>query len=477
MSQLQPLVLVVEDSPPLGRLYAEFARAAGYRARHCVCGADAEMAIREERPALVLLDLELPDVRGLDLLEQWQQADLAREFAVVVVTGHGSVSAAVEAMRLGASDFIEKPFNVERFKATAANALAQRRLQTAVATLGSVETREDFEGFIGSSLPMQVAYRVIDAAAASKATVFITGESGTGKEVCAQAIHNRSERHEGPFVALNCGAIPKDLFESEIFGHIKGAFSGATADRVGAAERADGGTLFLDEIGEMDMDLQVKLLRFIQTGTFSRVGCGKPRRVNVRFVCATNRDPQRQIADGTFREDLYFRLNVVPIQLPALRDREGDVLTIARHFLRSLSNESGKAFKRLSPEVEQCLQSYDWPGNIRQLRNVIENVVVLNAGEVVTREMLPAPLDKIRSVAGGEPVVAEPAVGDTTPVSPEAPAEPDEIEPLSATERRAIEGAIRKCGGNIPVAAAFLGVSASTIYRKKQLWAQDVQAA
>ncbi|PCJ38707.1 MAG: hypothetical protein COA99_11370 [Moraxellaceae bacterium] len=240
---------------------------------------------------------------------------------------------------------------------------------------------------------MQQVYRVIGAAAESKATVFITGESGTGKEVCALAIHEKSQRRDNEFVAINCAAIPRDLMESEIFGHVKGAFTGAHAAREGAASLASGGTLFLDELGEMDIDLQSKLLRFVQTGTFKKVGGSKLESVDVRFVCATNRDPLAQVARGEFREDLYYRLHVIPIELPPLRDRGSDALDIARNFLKCFAEEEEKSFVDFSLKTEAILSNYNWPGNIRQLQNVIRNVVVLNEGEQVLPEMLPPPLN------------------------------------------------------------------------------------
>src|SRR5690606_38452833 len=266
--------------------------------------------------------------------------------------------------------------------------LERQRLSRIVETYRSEIDRRSYAGFVGSSLSMQAVYRTIDAAATSKATIFITGESGTGKEVCAEAIHQKSPRRDGPFVAINCAAIPKELMESEIFGHVKGAFTGAIGDREGAAARADGGTLFLDEVCEMPLDLQVKLLRFVQLGSFMKVGGTETRQVDVRFICATNRDPLQEVAAGNFREDLYYRLHVIPLHMPPLRERERDVLDLAHHFLASFAAEEHKAFRRFAPEAEALLLSYDWPGNVRQLQNVLRNIVVLNEGETVEKAML-----------------------------------------------------------------------------------------
>jgi len=311
---------------------------------------------------------------------------------------------------------------------------------------------------------MQAVYRIIDAAAPSKATVFITGESGTGKEVCAEAIHKQGQRRKAKFVALNCAAIPRDLMESEIFGHVKGAFTGASSDRQGAASQADGGTLFLDEVCEMDLDLQSKLLRFIQTGTFQKVGGNKVESVDVRFVCATNRVPLDEVNEGRFREDLYYRLHVVPLHLPPLRERGDDIIEIAKQFLTAYSEEESKNFKRFSPESEVIFRRYDWPGNVRQLQNVIRNIVVLHDQEIVEKSHLPPPLDSV--LAGQKP--AEPPQS-----KPEVEAEIESntvIRPLATVERETIETAIAICEGNIPKAAALLEVSPSTIYRKKQAW-------
>ncbi|HZB94002.1 MAG TPA: sigma-54 dependent transcriptional regulator, partial [Stellaceae bacterium] len=381
MSKAKPLVLLVEDTVPLAQLYLEYLKREPVQVRRVETLAEAKAALDALRPAAVLLDLELPDGNGLDLIEAARQGGLDPAF--IVVTAHGSLDAAVEAMRAGAQDFLVKPFTAERLATTLRNALEGRRLKRIVATLGDGVGSAAFEGFIGADLAMQAVYRVIELAAKSRSTVFITGESGTGKEVCAEAIHRRSPRRERAFVALNCGAVPKELMESEIFGHVKGAFTGATADRDGAALRADGGTLFLDELCEMDPALQVKLLRVVQTGAVQAVGSDRSRKVDVRIVCATNRDPLAEVEAGRLREDLYYRLHVIPVQLPPLRERGGDVLLLARHFLAAFSAEEGRNFKDFTAEAEARLCAAPWPGNVRQLQNVIRQIVVVHDGERV----------------------------------------------------------------------------------------------
>ena len=383
--------------------------------------------------------------------------------SVVIITAHGSVNVAVDAMRYGAFDFIEKPFDAKRLLVTVRNALERQQLNNLVASYRENFERNHYQGFIGTSLSMQAVYSTIDSAAASKATVFITGESGTGKEVCADAIHKQSPRKDQPFIALNCAAIPHDLMESEVFGHVKGAFTGAATERKGAAGQAHDGTLFLDEICEMDMDLQSKLLRFIQTGSFQKVGCSQLEHVDIRFVCATNRDPWAEVQAGRFREDLFYRLHVIPIALPALHERDQDVLLIAHHFLLEYAKEEGKSFAGFSPECKMVLLNYHWPGNVRQLLNVIRNIVVLHQAEWVTVEMLPPPLNSLQ-IKGHQ----TPSIIPNLQLLSEN--ETPDIQPLWITEKQTIEKAIALCNGNIPKAASFLEVSASTIYRKLQTW-------
>ncbi len=402
-------------------------------------------------------------------------------------------------MRAGAVDFIVKPYARARLSVTLANALEKRALVAQLRSVRARLERDRFFGFIGASAPMQAAYRTIESVAASRASVFITGESGTGKELAAEAIHKASPRANGSFVALNCGAIPRDLLESEVFGHVRGAFTGAVTDRPGAARLADGGTLFLDEIGEMPLDMQVKLLRFVQTGSFAAVGGSKVERVDVRFVCATNRDPMLEVQAGRFREDLYYRLYVVPIELPPLRDRGDDVLLIARHFLASFAREERRRFRGFTPEAEAALMAYSWPGNVRQLQNVVRNVVVLHDAELVDAAMLPPPVIRLGSLLTPAPVPLAPPVLLPLPVMesplefavppgpvplqdreelPDEPAEAEpppalELVPLAVMERRLIEAAIRHTNGDVPRAATLLEVNPSTVYRKLVTWRNE----
>lgn len=462
-------VLVVEDSPSFVTTIQAYLAKTPYRLSFADTGRKALTLAEESVPQVILLDLNLPDMDGMQLLEDIQKKGM--KSTVIVITANSSLQTAVEAMRRGAYDYILKPFSADRLRTTIQNAMERQRLSILVQSV-KASARRSYHGFIGSSFAMQAVYRTVDAAASSKASVFVTGESGTGKELCALAIHRQSPREEGPFIALNCAAIPRELMESEIFGHVKGAFTGATADREGAAKLAHGGTLFLDEICEMDLDLQSKLLRFLQTGIVQKVGGSKAEKVDVRFVSATNRDPLAEVEAGRFREDLYYRLHVIPIDLPPLRARGEDVLEIAEHLLLQIAEEEGKAFRGFDPAVRKRFLSYDWPGNVRQLENVLRNIVVLHDGEVVTADMLPAPLNR---ADGERPGLADGASGRVGPGGSMSSRSlnPDLVRPLWQVEKDAIESAIAAFGGNISKAAAALGTVPSTIYRKQKSWAEQ----
>jgi two-component system repressor protein LuxO len=446
-------LLMVEDTASVAALYRSYLTPLGIDINIVGTGRDAIESLKHRIPDLILLDLRLPDMTGMDVLHAVKASH--PDVPIIFMTAHGSIDTAVEAMRHGSQDFLIKPCEADRLRVTVNNAI---RKASKLKNEADSPANQNYQGFIGSSQKMQQVYRTIDSAASSKASIFITGESGTGKEVCAEAIHAASRRGDKPFIAINCAAIPKDLIESELFGHVKGAFTGAATDRQGAAELADGGTLFLDELCEMDLDLQTKLLRFIQTGTFQKVGSSKMKSVDVRFVCATNRDPWKEVQEGRFREDLYYRLYVIPLHLPPLRERGEDVIEIAYSLLGYMSHEEGKNFVRFSPQVLDRFNEYEWPGNVRQLQNVLRNIVVLNNGKEITLEMLPPPLNQ--PLARSENRLFK----ELEPVSV------TDIYPLWMTEKMAIEQAIKACDGNIPRAAGYLDVSPSTIYRKLQTW-------
>ena len=422
-------LLLIEDSLALTRVYKEYLKPMSINVSSVIEGGQGLEQIEETDPDVVLLDLNLPDMNGLELLEKLR--GLPQDPTVVVITALGTVDTAVEAMRAGAFDFLQKPFDAERLRITVRNALEKQDLKALVKTYRDSFERDKFHGFTGSSIPIQAVYRIIESAASSRASVFITGESGSGKEVCADAIHREGTRTKKPFIPLNCAAIPSELMESEIFGHVKGAFTGAVGERKGAAAMAHEGTLFLDEIGEMDLALQSKLLRFIQTGTFQQVGGNKVEKVDVRFVCATNRDPLEMVAKGTFREDLYYRLHVIPIHLPALRECGNDVMLIAEKYLLEFAREEGKDFKGFTPEAAYVLSRYQWPGNVRQLQNILRNVVVLQNGELVTQDMLPALLSTTEN--------AQSVASESLPVEGASPeSDNGSIRPLWLVEKETI---------------------------------------
>lgn len=436
---------------------------AGHQVTMVATGRDALERLETDRPEVVVLDLNLPDLDGRQVL-----AEAARRqdsCSVVVVTGDGSMQTAVEAMRAGAFDYVVKPVAAARLNTTIRNALERTRLRRKVDVLERTGQETSLCNLVGASTAMRMAYRAIEAAAASNATVFLTGESGTGKELAAEAIHQLGPRRPGRFVALNCAAISENLIESDIFGHVRGGFTGAVTDRPGAASQADRGTLFLDEICEMRPDLQGTLLRFLQTGTFRPVGSSRLERVDARVICATNRDPWAETRAGRFREDLYYRLNVIPVRMPPLRERGGDTLLIARQFLARFAGEERRRFASMDSAAEAALLAHGWPGNVRELENVMRRAVVMHDGEVLTADMLSFPR--------APTAAALPSPARRVDAADNGWSAERDIVPLRVVERTAVERAITLCDGNVPRAAAFLGVSPSTLYRKRQGWAGE----
>ena len=470
-SALSPTVLIVEDIASLALAYSAQLEAAGFSCRTVSTGTEAVDLLARPLNGIgaVLLDLQLPDMDGLNLMRA--HPDLVERHPFIVATADGSIARAIEAMRLGAFDFLVKPLAAHRLVTImkSAHETIPHHVQVAASPV-QPSSAQGYMGFIGMSPPMQAVYRQIANVARSRATVFITGESGTGKEVCADSIHKASPRAARPFVAINCGAIPEDLLESELFGHLKGSFTGAVSDRIGAVQAAHGGTLFLDEICEMEPKLQVKLLRFLQTGTIQRVGAARTEEVDVRIICATNRNPEAEVAAGRFREDLYYRLAVVPLEMPPLRARGVDIALLANAFLKRYGEEEGKAFNPVSSVVIQALGQHLWPGNVRELQNLIRRAAVLHPGPDL-------PLDVIPRAAMPANVESGPVLSEVRAVTPQPPAQTSRALLNSLTgltldeiERIAIENAIDQAGGSLPVAARMLGVSPSTLYRKRERW-------
>ena len=381
-------ILVVDDEDGMRRLLSRVLTREGYETSAVGSGAEALRLVASERFDLVVTDIKMPEMDGLQLLAELKEYEPS--LPIIVITAYGTIENAVQALRSGAYDYIAKPFENDEIKLTVAKAFERERLLAENRYLhAELEGRYDFSGIVGGSLAMQQVYDMASSVAVSNANVMITGESGTGKELLARSIHYSSLRKEKPFVVLNCAAISEGVLESELFGHEKGAFSGALDTRKGRFERADQGTLFIDEVAEMSMAAQVKLLRVIQEHEFERVGGNKTISVDVRIVAATNKKLEEQVKNGNFREDLYYRLNVVNINVPPLRSRREDVEPLSRFFLEKYTSETGKKITDLSPRALSCLLAHDWPGNVRELQNAIERAVVLSKGSVLTPRDFP----------------------------------------------------------------------------------------
>ena len=381
-------ILIVDDEDGMRRLLSRVLTREGYETSAVGSGAEALRLVASERFDLVVTDIKMPEMDGLQLLAELKEYEPS--LPIIVITAYGTIENAVQALRSGAYDYIAKPFENDEIKLTVAKAFERERLLAENRYLhAELEGRYDFSGIVGGSLAMQQVYDMASSVAVSNANVMITGESGTGKELLARSIHYSSLRKEKPFVVLNCAAISEGVLESELFGHEKGAFSGALDTRKGRFERADQGTLFIDEVAEMSMAAQVKLLRVIQEHEFERVGGNKTISVDVRIVAATNKKLEDLVKDGNFREDLYYRLNVVNINVPPLRSRREDVEPLSRFFLEKYTAETGKKITDLSPRALSCLLAHDWPGNVRELQNAIERAVVLSKGSVLTPRDFP----------------------------------------------------------------------------------------
>lgn len=448
---IRPRILVVEDDESLRRVTQVQLQQAGYEVSTAGDGPQA-LAWLEKTPAdLVITDLKMPGMSGIELLRRLR-ADYP-EIIVIVLTAFGTVESAVEAMKLGAFDYLTKPLNAEALRLVVGRALEHHRLREEVRQLRqSLDRKYGFENILGRSPALLETLDAAARVAPTDATVLIRGETGTGKELLAKAIHFNSRRREGPFVTINCGAIPSELLESELFGHLKGAFTGAIVHKKGRVEMADGGTLFLDEIGELPPPLQVKLLRLIQEREIEKLGASGPLKVDVRIIAATHRNLQAMVEDGAFREDLYYRLAVIPLELPPLRERTEDIPELVGHFFERSRQRHGRPELRLPEGLLPYFCAYRWPGNVRELENVVERLVLLTRGEEITLNDLPEPLRRERPVLDA--------------IQLELP--PEGIS-LEAVERELILRALRKFDGNQTQAARYLDISRKTlIYRMEK---------
>ena len=446
----QNRILVVDDDSSLRRVMKMQLEEAGYEVSLASDGNEAWAMLEEVEPQLVITDLRMPTT-GLELLGRITKEGL--QTTVIVVTAFGTIESAVEAMKMGAYDYVTKPIDFEALVLVVHRAVERQSLIEEVRTLRSaLDQRYGFEGIVGSSKGF---LRVLDQAARVSqrdATVLIQGETGTGKELVARAIHHNSRRSNRPFVPINCGAIPRDLVESELFGYMRGAFTGALANKAGRIESADGGTLFLDEIGELPLEAQVKLLRVLQEGELAKLGASVPTKVDVRVIAATHRDLQAMVEDGTFREDLYYRLAVVPLKVPPLRERREDIPGLIDSLFHRIRERHGLSEVRLSPAVYRRLISYSWPGNVRQLENVLERLLVLSSADVIMEEDLP---DELISPTASTAVLW--------------PNLPEEGLRLEMIERELISRALEKFKGNQTQAARYLDISRRTlIYRMEK---------
>ncbi len=445
-------ILIVDDEPPIREAVSDILEDEGYEHIEASDGETALELVSNSLPDLVLLDIWLPGMDGLEVLkhmrEEWPF------IPVVVMSGHGTIETAVKATKLGAYDFIEKPLSYEQLILTIQNALRLKDLQEQ-----NVLLREKTGGekeLIGEGPAMQRLKEQIRLIAPTDAWVLIQGENGTGKELVAQTIHRLSKRADKPLVEVNCAAIPDELIESELFGHEKGAFTGATSMKRGKFDLANGGTLFLDEIGDMSLKTQAKILRIIQEQRFERVGGSKTIAVDVRILAATNKDLEEEIKAGRFREDLYFRLNVIPVVVPPLRERKEDIGLLATHFLEEYATRIGCGIKRLSPEVIEALKGYSWPGNVRELKNLIERLVILSRGETITVEDLPPPFRTISAAGAQGPRGTVPRWLDC----------PNFKEAKALFEKAYLERKLKEFGGNVKRTAEAIGIAPRHLHRK-----------
>jgi two-component system nitrogen regulation response regulator NtrX len=438
-------ILIVDDEPAIRRSLAGVLEDEGYLTDTADCGEACLEALPGAAFELVLLDIWLPGIDGMEVLERIQTIPFAERPVVVVISGHGSIEAAVKATKLGAFDFLEKPLSIAKISVVVKNALAHRAL-----ALENSQLKQDSAGnsrIIGESVPMKALRQQLSLMAATNGRVLIYGESGTGKELVAHALHSLSARAAEPFVEVNCAAIPEELIESELFGHIKGSFTGAHEDKIGKFQKADAGTLFLDEVGDMSLRTQAKVLRALEEQRFEPVGGPGSVQVDVRVVAATNKNLEEEIERGNFREDLFYRLNVIPFAVPPLRDRREDIPLLADYFLREFTTAYGRKPKELTPEAYTVLSEYYWPGNVRELKNLIERIVILNPQVRVdarhiplagTRKPQDRPLDRFGSLQ----------------------------EVREAAERDYILVKLEETAGNVTRTAELLGLERSNLYRK-----------
>jgi two-component system response regulator PilR (NtrC family) len=444
-------ILVVDDERSMRELLQIVLRREGHDVLLAEDGPEAVATLEREPVDVLISDIRMPGMSGVGVLREAKRLD--PDIVGIMITAYASTESAVEALRLGAYDYLTKPFDVEELKAKVRNALERRLLrQENVLLKRALRTTSSFANIVGRARSMQAVFDLIETVAPTNSTILITGESGTGKELVAKAVHVNSLRRDQPFVALNCGALPETLLEAELFGHMRGAFTGAQATRKGLLEVARHGTVFLDEISEMSPMMQVKLLRVLQERRFRRLGGTDEIEADIRIIAATNRDLTRAVAEGKFREDLFYRINVIPIHLPPLRERREDIPLLAEHFLAKFREQMNKPVTDIASGAMQCLEAYDWPGNVRQLENVIERAVALERTSQIQYESLPPELRRAPETAKADE--SSEAVFQLPPAGLDLPKH------LQSQEREFVAQALRQGGGRHDKAAKLLGISA-----------------
>lgn len=464
----EKLVLVADDDSHFQRLVSYWIEKWGYQVLQAKNGEEC-LELLSQKPDVVLLDVMMPILEGLDALKEIKKRN--EHLPVIMLTADGTIEKAVDAMKIGAYDYVLKPVSEEKLKILVQNAIEKYILTQELYRLkNQLQEKHVFDNIIGSSLKMKEIFAQIESVLATDVSILIHGESGTGKELVAKAIHYNSHRRNGPFVDINCAAIPETLLESELFGHEKGAFTGATEKRPGKFEQADGGTLFLDEVGEMSLMTQAKILRVIQEKSFDPIGSKRKMQVDVRIIAATNKDLETEVKAKNFREDLYYRLAVFPIYLPPLRERREDIPLLVFHFLTKYAQEFGKKISTVSPKALEALLAHSWRGNIRELENVIQRALILSRNnERLELEVLPRDIQCLVSELKETPGVEEPEdilIPSSTLETPLIEPEQDKIVPFDEVEKKVLQHALKLTKGNVSQAAKELGIGRTTLYRK-----------